>query len=53
MVMTAPWRMVIWEANDRTTKGVLAVPGNGGIEGRSGQGRVGCASRVETASLSL
>ena len=52
MVMTAPSRMVIWEANDRTTEGVRA-----GCEGlamrAAGSGGVWCASRVVTASLSL
>ena len=50
--MTAPSTMVIGEANDRTTKGGAGGVGNGGDEA-AGSGACGCASRVETASLSL
>src|SRR5208283_2572986 len=53
MVMTAPSKMVIGEANDRTTKGWPGGVGNGGDEGGGGRGVCGGASRVETASLSL
>jgi hypothetical protein len=53
MVMAAPSGMVIWEANDRTTKGVAGGLGNGGDEGGPGRGAWGSVSRVETASLSL
>jgi hypothetical protein len=43
--------MVIGEANDRTTEGLLAI--TGGNEGGRVGGACGGASRVETASLSL
>jgi len=49
--MKAPSRMVIGEANDRTTKGVREVSGTAAMRA-AGSGGVCCASRVETASLS-
>jgi|SRR5450631_2060415 hypothetical protein len=53
MVMTPPSRMVIGEANDRTTEGVRAVSGTAATKGGPGPGGRGGASRVVTASLSL
>jgi hypothetical protein len=32
MVMTAPSKMVMWEANDRTTKGVPAASGTAAMK---------------------
>jgi len=45
--------MVIRGANDRTTEGGGSSRNGLGSEGWVGRGACGCASRVETASLSL
>jgi hypothetical protein len=44
MVMTAPSRMVIGDANDRTTKGVPAVSGTAAMKA-AGSGRVVVVAR--------
>ena len=43
--MTAPWRMVIWGTNDRTTKGVSVGVGNGSDEAGAGPGAWLCVTR--------
>jgi hypothetical protein len=46
MVMTAPSRMVTWEANDRTTKGVPAVWGTAAMKGSRVGGVWLCVARL-------
>jgi hypothetical protein len=51
--MTAPSKMVIGEANDRTTEGVSAVSGTAAMKAAGSGGVWLCVARFVTASLSL